>query len=108
MWLQLKAEQLKKERKVRVKSTTARVVTATRPRVKNQVFRYVKKPDGKIPSGIMFLVHLAVSTLHKGTVQEITAEALKTGLANVTTQDPTMQTSIMLHRMIKSGVVEAL
>jgi hypothetical protein len=107
---QLKKEIAKKERKPGTRvvrdPNAPRATVGTRGQQK--VFRYVKAPIEKIPAGIMFLVHLAISTLQQGTVQEIATEAIKTGLANVTSQDPYTQTSIMLHRMLKTGVVEVV
>jgi hypothetical protein len=87
--------------------------TATTPRVRtaggtSKRFRYKKEPKEKLPNGIMFRVHLAISTLKEGTVQDVAAEAVKDGLANATSQDPVVQTSIMLHRLVKMGVVEII
>lgn len=68
-------------------------------------FRYVKAPDA-VASGIMAIVHAAIAHLKEGTVADISATAVENGLTKVTGQDPLMQTSIMLHRMLKAGVVE--
>jgi hypothetical protein len=56
----------------------------------------------------MHIVWHAISTMQEGTVAEIAAMAIEKGLRDVTGQDPTTQTSIMLHRMLKTGVVEVV
>jgi hypothetical protein len=73
-----------------------------------KTFRYVKAPDGKIPAGIMFLVYAAIAEKKEGTVAEIATLAIEKGLAKITGQDPVNQTSVMLHRMLKTGVVEMI
>ena len=106
LWLQYKAELAQEERKGRKvrDPNTPRPVAGTKARQK--VFRYLHPPKDKIPAGIMHLVHAAIAELQQGTVAEVAALAVKNGLAGVTGQDPINQTSVMLHRMLKAGVVE--
>jgi hypothetical protein len=103
MWEAIKKEMLKR---TRTKSAFPRAVRVGTKSGK-KIFRYVKAPE-KIPVGIMSIVHSAIKELKEGTVADITTEALSGGLAKVTGQDPTTQTSIMLHRMLQSGVVEVI
>jgi hypothetical protein len=73
-----------------------------------KAFRYVKAPATKVPAGIMHCVHTAIVSMGTGTVLDVSVEAVKHGLDKVTSQNPVTQTSIMLHRLLKAGVVEAV
>jgi hypothetical protein len=105
LFLQLKEQHVRSLRKPRtlVRAADGKMRT-TRKGIKT--FRYLKEPTGKIPAGIMAVVHEAIASLKVGTVAEVTTQAIAGGLEKITGQDPTAQTSIMLHRMLKSGVVE--
>lgn len=76
------------------------------PRLSGQTasFRFVKKLD-TVPAGIMAVVHAAIVHLKTGTLTEIAATC-ETAIRKISKQDPTMQTSIMLHRLMKAGAVE--
>jgi hypothetical protein len=107
MWLEMKRDLDKSERKKTVRDpNTVRATVGTKGQKKT--FRYLHAPDGKIPAGIMHIVHDAISTLKQGTVAEVAVLAIEQGLAKITGQDPTTQTSVMLHRLLASGVVEVL
>jgi len=112
--LDLKAEMLKKSngRSSRLSSSSAAKphqprAVGSRATGKQTRFRYLKTPE-KVPAGIMSIVHSAIKELKEGTVADVTVEALSSGLGKVTGQDPTTQTSIMLHRMLHAGVVEVM
>lgn len=110
LWLDMKKELAKSERKTRVvrDPNAVRTPVAVGTRGQKKTFRYVKAPADKIPAGIMHIVHAAIAEQKEGTVAEIAAIAIANGLEKVTGQDPTTQTSVMLHRMLKAGVVEVL
>jgi len=109
LMLKMKQELTKKERKgVRLPRDPNAPRAEVGARGQQKRFRYVKEPDGKVPAGIMHIVWHAISTMQEGTVAEIATMAIEKGLRDVTGQDPTTQTSIMLHRMLKAGMVEVV
>lgn len=61
-------------------------------------FAFVKSVKG-VHEGIQMVVLSAVKKVHKGTVADIAAVAVKLGLKKVTSQDPLVQTHVHLNRL---------
>lgn len=103
-------DKLKKEMEKKERLRTPREHAAPRtPSVKSgkKRFRYVKAPDGHIPAGIMSIVHSAIRDMKEASVLEL-LDQTEAEIHKVSKQDPQTQTSIMLHRMLKAGVVEVV
>lgn len=69
-------------------------------------FEFVKAAKD-VPAGIMTAVYEAIKKAKRGTVAEIAAVAVKQfGLKKVTSQDPLIQTGVMLNRLKSMGSVK--
>lgn len=68
------------------------------------MFSFVKLPRIEPPKdGVYGCVLAALRKIKKGTVEEVTEQAMKEGLHKATKQNPKIQTQIKLRRLVRLG-----
>jgi len=100
-------DQLKKAMLAKTTRKTKHTPRTKGVRTVGKKFRYVKASDDHVPAGIMRIVHGTIVRMKEGSLADVAA-ACDLEIRKISKQDPVTQTSIMLHRLLKAGVVEVI